>query len=303
MIDRIKFYIDDVDLDTVKERLELRCSSKVAYDESERFEAEYKNLKIKYVGKRLQIEGSLHKFVKGNNYSLFTYEEAKEALCVLSKYIGISLELFIVSSIELAINIQMEKEIEKYLVILHSYKTHPFIYMPPMKGTSKLKGRKCHLAEYTIKFYDKTFEAIKKSRLPKDRWGEVPKNLLRYEIQLSRKQLRNKGLMNVTGKNLLSPLHYTRFKRLMNSIFDEIIFDDITINYSGMLEDDVKRYIFAKSERYDSYLQYLKEEKGEKEYRKERRRTNELLKRIAPLSKGEFQSELESKLELAMSEI
>lgn len=239
----------------------------------------------------------------GDNYSLFTYEEAKNVLLELSDCIGISLEGFIISSIELGINIQMEKNAEKYLAILHSYKAHPFIYMSPMKGTGKLKGRKCHLAEYAIKFYDKTFEVIKDSRLPKDKWKEIPDRLLRYEIQLSRKQLRNEGLMNVTGQNLLSPLHYTRFKRLMNSIFNEIVFDDITINYSGMLEIDVKRYIFAKSERYDLYLQYLKEEKGEKEYRKERRRTNELLKRIAPLSKGEFQSELESKFKLAMSKI
>ena len=109
--------------------------------------------------------------------------------------------------------------------------------------------------------------------------------------------------MNVTGKNLLSPLHYTRFKRLMNSIFDGIGFDDITINYSGMLEDEVKRYIFAKSERYNLYLQYLKEEKGEKEYRKERRRTNELFKRVALLSKGELESELKPKVKLAISKI
>ena len=70
-----------------------------------------------------------------------------------------------------------------------------------------------------------------------------------------------------------------------------------------MLENDVKRYIFAKSERYDLYLQYLKEKKGEKEYRKEKRRTNELFKRVALFSKGEFQSELESKFKIAMSKI
>lgn len=109
--------------------------------------------------------------------------------------------------------------------------------------------------------------------------------------------------MNVTGKNLLSPLHYTRFKRLMNSIFNEIVFDDITINYSEMSEGKVKRYIFAISNGYDRYLQYLKDYVSEKEYRKERRRTNNLLKEIAPLMKGELEAELKSKFKLAMSEI
>lgn len=302
MVDRITIYIKDIELDDVKGRLDLLLTGE-AKDGSSIYSTQLRNLKITYKGRSLWIAGSLHKYAKGNNYSLFTYEEAKNVLFELSARVGISLEYFVVSSIELAVNIQMEKNVEKYLAILHSYKAHSFIYMSPMKGTSKLKGRKCHLAEYTIKFYDKTFEAIKSLRLPKDRWGEVPDKLLRYEIQLSRKQLRNEGFMNVTGKNLLSSLHYTRFKRLMNRIFGEISFDDITINYSGMLEDDVKRYIFAKSERYDLYLQYLKEEKGEKEYRKERRRTKELLKKIALLSKGEFQSELESKFKLAMSKI
>lgn len=302
MIDRITIYIKDIELDDVKERLDLLLTGE-AKDGSSIYSTQLRNLKITYKGRSLWIAGSLHKYAKGNNYTLFTYEEAKNVLLELSAYIGISLEHFVVSSIELAVNVQMDKHTEKYLAILHSYKAHPFIYMSPMKGTSKLKGRKCHLAEYTIKFYDKTFEAIKDSRLPKDRWGEIPDRLLRYEIQLSRKQLKNKGFMDVTGKNLLSPLHYTRFKRLMNSIFDQIGFDDITINYSGMLEDDVKRYIFAKSERYELYLQYLKEEKGEKEYRKKRRRTNELIKRVAPLLKGKFESELKSKIKLAMSKV
>ena len=302
MIDRITIYINDVNLDDVKDRLSLVAVGE-AEDCSSIYSARMRNLKILYKGKRLQITGSLHKYAKGNNYSLFTYEEAKKVLFELSEYTGITLERFIVSSIELGINFQMEKDIEKYLKVLHSYKAHPFIYMPPITETSKLKGRKCHLPEYTIKFYDKTFEAIKDLRLPKDRWGEVTERLLRYEIKPKRKKLESEGFMNVTGKNLLSPLHYTRFKRLMNSIFKEIVFDDITINYSEMSEGKVKRYIFAISNGYDRYLQYLKDYVSEKEYRKERRRTNNLLKEIAPLMKGELEAELKSKFKLAMSEI
>lgn len=302
MIDRITIYIKDVELDDIKDLLDL-LSAGEAKDGSLIYSTQLRNLKIIYKGRSLWIAGSFHKYAKGNNYSLFTYDEAKNVLFELSEYTGISLERFIVSSVELAVNIQMEENAEKYLNILHSYMAHPFIYMSPMKGTSRLKGCKCHLSAYTIKFYDKTFETIKSSRLPKERWTEIPDNLLRYEIQLSRKQLKNNGFINVTGKSLLSGLHYIRFKRLMDSIFDKIIFDDITINYSKMLEDDVKRYIFAKSDKYDLYLQYIKEYKGEKEYRKERRRVNELFKRTALLVKGTFESELKSKFKLAMSKI
>lgn len=154
-------------------------------------------------------------------------------------------------------------------------------------------------SEYSIKFYDKTFEAIKKGRIKKE---EVPANLLRYEIQLSRKQLKSLGFSNVTGKNLLSPLHYTRFKRLMKQIFNEIVFDD-TVDYTGCLEDDIKKHIFVMSDKYGYYLQCLKDYFGETEYRKERRRTNELLKRMSLLPKGELETELKSKFEAVISKV
>lgn len=48
-----------------------------------------------------------------------------------------------------------------------------------IKGTSRLKGCKCVCYEYSMKFYYKTFEAIKKGRIKRE---EVPANLLRYKI-------------------------------------------------------------------------------------------------------------------------
>ena len=302
MIDRIKIYINDVVFEEVEDRLCLTPSG-VAKDESCKYSSSLNNLRFSYSGTRLCIEGSLHKYSKGNNYSLFTYEEAKSVLRELSDVINIPLNRFIVTGIELGVNMPLEKDVERYLKILHSYKSHPFIMMSPLKGTSKLKGRKCVLSEYAIKFYDKTFEVIKNSRIPKEERDKIPANLLRYEIQFSRKQLIELGFKNVTGQNLLSPLHYTRFKRLMKRVFEKIVFDDITIDYKGCLEDDVKRYIFAMSDKYAYYLQYLKDYFGEAEYRKERRRTNALLKRMSLHPKGELEAELKSKLDTAISKI
>lgn len=298
MIDRIKIYIGDVELEDVETRLRLSPSG-VAKDGSYKYTSIIRNLRIVYAGRQLKITGSLHKYAKGNNFSLFTYEEAKNVLHELSGIIGIPLKRFVITSIELGINIQLDAEIERYLNILYSYKLHPFIMMSPLKGTSKLKGRKCVFSEYSIKFYDKTFEATKKGRLKRE---EVPDNLLRYEIQLSRKQLKSLGFTNVTGQNLLSPLHYTRFKRLMKRIFDKIVFDD-TVDYTGCLEDDIKKHILAMSDKYGYYLQCLKDYFGEAEYRKERRRTNELLKKMSSLPKGELETELKSKFDIAISKV
>ena len=298
MIDRIRIYINNVKFEDVETRLDLSPSG-IAQDGSFKYASTIKNLKFTYAGKQLKIAGSLHKYAKGNNYSLFTYEEAKNVLCELSDIIGIPLNRFVVTSMELGLNIQLDKDVVNYLHTIYSYKSNRFIPMTPLKGTSKLKGCKCVFSEYSIKFYDKTFEAIKKGRIKRE---EVPANLLRYEIQLSRKQLKSLGFTNVTGKNLLSPLHYTRFKRLMKRIFDKIVFDD-TVDYTGCLEDDIKKHIFVMSDKYGYYLQCLKDYFGETEYRKERRRTKELLKRMSSLPKGGLETELKSKFETAISKI
>lgn len=301
MIDRIRIYINDVEFEDVETRLDLSPSG-VAKDESLIYSSTIKNLKFEYKGRRLNIAGSLHKYAKGDNYSLFTYDEAREVLRELSEIVGIPLNRFVVFSIELGVNIQMDKDVERYLKILHSYKLHPFILMSPLKGTSKFKGSKCTFSEYVIKFYDKTFETIKRNRTPKEERYRIPANLLRYEIQLSRKQLKSLGFTNVTGKNLLSPLHYTRFKRLMKQIFNEIVFDN-TVDYTGCLENDIKKHIFVLSDKYGYYLQCLKDYFGETAYRKERRRTNILLKRMSLLPKGELEAELKSKFEAVISKI
>lgn len=302
MIDRIKFYIRDVEVERVEKSLGL-VDREIGSDGSSLFFGRIKNLRVKYAGTRLQIEGSLHKYAKGNNYGLFTYEEAKAAVRELSDLTGLRLEDFIVSQIELGLNIPMEEAPQKYLDILHSYQGKSFIPMSPLKKTSKLMGCRCKLSEYEIKFYDKTFEAIHDGRIKVSERGKVPANILRYELTLSRKQLINEGFNNVTGANLQSKLHYIKFKKLMKRVFDKIEISDISLDYSKMLQNEIKKYIFVMSDGYNRYLSYLKEYCGEEEYRKEQRSKNILLKKIAPLKIGKLETELKSKFTEAISKI
>ena len=148
MIDRIKFYIDDVDMETVEKRLDL-IPIGVDRLEAETYLSTIKNLKFKYVGRRLMVEGSLHRFAKGNNYSLFTIKESIEAMRTLVDIIGIPAEKYIVSSIEIGINLQMACEPMRYIQMVHSYSGRPFIPMTPLSGTSHYAGTTCPLSEYT----------------------------------------------------------------------------------------------------------------------------------------------------------
>ena len=76
MIDRIRIYINDVEFDDVETRLALSPSG-IDKDGSFKYASTIRNLKFTYAGRQLKIAGSLHKYAKRNNYSLFTYEEAK----------------------------------------------------------------------------------------------------------------------------------------------------------------------------------------------------------------------------------
>lgn len=64
MIDRIKFYIDDVDIETVEKRLDLAPIGVDRY-EAEIYLSKIKNLDVRYAGRRLMIDGSLHRYAKG----------------------------------------------------------------------------------------------------------------------------------------------------------------------------------------------------------------------------------------------
>lgn len=304
MIDRISFQIKDVNFDVLEKRLGLDLTSITETTKAPIFSARLNNITVKFYSEsRFTVIGSLHKYSKGNNYSLFTYNEAKEVLKELSDKIGISLDRFVATSIELGVNMIMEYNPQKYFGMIHSYKANRFIPMTPLSKTSKIKGCRCKFSEYELKFYDKTFETIHSGKIKVADRVEIPENILRFEIALSRKQLKSEGFNNVTGQNLLSNIHYSKFKKLMKRMFNDLIINDSSINYAGLLQEDVKRYIFVMSDSYNLYLDYLKAFPYEIEYRKELRSKNTLLKKIDSKTTGEFKKELISKFTTALSEI
>ena len=103
----------------------------------------------------LRITGSLHKFAKKHNYKPFTFREAAETLRGIATFLGVPLSAFRINSIEIGVNISMGETPMKYIETISEYKGNKFIPMPPRSGTNKIYGRKCKMAEYDIKFYDK----------------------------------------------------------------------------------------------------------------------------------------------------
>lgn len=304
MIDKIVFYVKDVDLAALERKIPSMDS--VGYDKWRDVSIQGTTLRnaitIKVDGTyKLKGYGSLHKFAKGDNYSLFTIEEAKRAIIELGLLMGISLDRFVITNIEFAVNMQMEKDPMEYINTIKFYRVYPFIYMKSLYKSSKLKGKVCKFTDYEIKFYDKTFEATHRNNPLKD---IVPVNILRYEVACSRKKLKQLGFKNLTAEKLSleKELHYRKLKKELNNIIEKIKFHDMALDYVKKLPDreilddnTIKNYIFVMSDDYDFYLSYIKATKGEKEYKKARAERNLLIKNMQPFVTNEHINELKYK--------
>lgn len=269
MIDKIRFYIKDVDIDELEKKIkDLDIIGLDRIRGVSKYGAKLKDaITITINGKNtLSGSGSLHKYAKGNNYSTFTAKEARKAIIELGETIGIPLNRFIISTLEIGINIPMSKDPMTYINILSYYrlKKWPFTLMKPLSKSSQYHGSFCRLTEYEIKFYDKSFEAThNKKELKKF----IPLYILRYEIQLFSKKYSIFGFKNIkplTADKLLNPRLYNRFCRALRSVFNNIHFDDPDKDYSEKLAEDVRNYIFASSDKYPLFLDYL-EKYGTKE--------------------------------------
>jgi ribosomal protein S17E len=250
----------------------------------------------------LKIEGSLHKFVKENNYELFTYSEAVTALQEIASFLEIPLSAFRINSIEIGVNIPVNELPIRYIETISEYKGNKFIPMTPRTGTNKIYGRRCKLSGYEIKFYDKIADYIREKKIKVADRERLPKNLLRYEIKLSRKQLMTFRFPDPTAENLLKRRYAIFCVYLLRSIMKDIVFTNDMVDYSKIpdcsskvLQNRIKRYIFAVSDGYDRYLAYLKDYVGENEYKKAKRSKIRLIKSMHPFLYGKYEKELKER--------
>lgn len=315
MIDRITLRIEDYNLEELKKRLSLNKPMSVNPETGDINKGTYlRNLSLTVASSGdLWLKNSLHKYKQGGyNYNPFTPKEAQEAIIEIYKILRIPLANFIVTNIEIGVNMRMPEDPMNYINTIRYYdKTYRFIPMKPLYKTSKIKGIYCSLSEYEIKFYDKTFESRhRKSKAERDK---VRDNILRYEIALSSKQSFMLGFKNfkpyratkypLTAEHLLNPRFYSRFVKILRDKFYNITLHDIETDYTKFSSEEARRYVFAMSEDYQYYLDYLKKYQGEEKFRKEIRSNYVFLKKIEPLKNSKYEKELKEIFEKTMSEM
>lgn len=308
MIDRIKMYIKDFDFHDIEKFEPYR----VGIDKSgaEIWEFKDKNLKFRYAGTTLRIAGSLHKFAHEHNYNTFTYAEMVNVLLYLEEKLRVPLNKFHITSVEVGVNLLLEESPMKYIETLYEYKCNRFFPLRPMSGSSAVKGCVCSMSEYPIVFYDKMIEFFKKNQVKKADRIKYPSNVLRYEVRLSRKQLRNFGLENTTADKLLTRGGRITCLWALRSIMEEIVFVDRSIDYTKIhrkypktLHNTVKEYTFVTSDGFSRYLDYLREQAGEDACKKAKKNKANLLKKLRPFLLGKYEKELKRKFAEEISKI
>lgn len=330
MIDKIVFYVDDVDVEKLektflkyaenpKEELDIVALDKRGISVwgatlNETMVIEVKSVKARNKEERrwvLSGHGSLHKFKRKENYFTFTASDAQQAISDLGKRLDIPLNEIIITSIEIGVNIEVSKEPMRYINMVHLYKKRPFIYMRPLKNSSHLRGKLCQYTDYIIKFYDKTFEA--RHPLSVEKKLLIPSNILRYEVELKSGKYSAIGFKNIkdstfTAEHLLHIRFYSRFARILRNVFEKITLRDLGKNHAEKSFEEIKNYIFVISDGYDLYRSLIEEyrledKEGVKEYEAIKKLKKSLEKEFESLKETDNVLELNSKLEEAVKTV
>lgn len=169
-----------------------------------KYQGIFKNLRFTLKAGKLNIENSLHKFYKGNNYSDYSFSELMKTVNQIEKFTTIKAKELNIKKLEFALNIITDKPAYQYLPMFSDFKHKEY---DKMKSNAFWYGIKYVFTEYTLKIYDKS-EMVKRTESI-----NLNQNILRFEIQYTR----NRRLPSI---NTLADLIN---KEKIECLFEELI--------------------------------------------------------------------------------
>jgi hypothetical protein len=169
------------------------------------------NLKIELIDwfncevKCVRLKGSLHKFIKSNNYCDFNRYELEDGLNGICNWLGTKPSDWQIHSVEFGVNIQFDP-----CLILPN--TVNYNGCEPTKVDYKHKGylRKFELNQHCLKLYDK------------GKQYSLDHNLLRYEVKATKVDYFGKGF-HLTLADLCSPNFNTLMRDKLELSLDRLI--------------------------------------------------------------------------------
>jgi len=190
------------------------------------------NLMFTIKDRKLIISNSLHKFIKSNNYSDFSYCNLINAIHTIEELTDIQASKFYFKKLEFALNIETERKPFKYLPLFSDFKGKEF---DKMRSRSFWYGNKYPLTEYALKIYDKSEQVKRTDKI------NISQNILRFEIQyfksrkipsiVSLEDLKDKNKISILYKDFISQIE--RLNTIGEEDFTEISSRDREIYYAG----------------------------------------------------------------------
>ncbi len=169
----------------------------------------------------VRLTGSIHKYKNQglHNYNDFTKTQVHKVINELSKKFEIDLKNSHLNNIEFGVNVVLPFEPKVLLNNLITHKGEPF--------TREIEEGKifyqCKRSQFIIKIYDKGLQ-----------YQQVT-NILRFELKILKMQFfKTKGIEVSVLADLLNDGIYTKLGGVLKAYFDEILFDDESINHKDL---------------------------------------------------------------------
>ena len=236
MIDGIKTYDLKTNPQNLIENLYLDGHWKTTVHNSdaeiEKEFAEYFGLTFRIKHKKVRLQGSVHKYRNAgrHNYDDFKAVDVAEVVRELSERFEIDTAQTLLNNVEFGVNVVLPFGVSVVLNNLIVYKGKHFEYRAE-KGESYCQ---CVRSKFIIKIYDK------------GKQYNLPDNVLRFEIKVTAMQyLETKGIKLRYLSDLLNMDIYDTLGNILTEVFEEILFDDNTINKSDLTTREYETYLFG----------------------------------------------------------
>lgn len=244
------------------------------------YRAEWRNLFLKIRWDKFTITNSIHKFYHGNNYSVFTIHDFREAIKELSSQFKLDFTKAKVKKIEYGCNLSYRKP--DYLIdSLISYRRGRFV---SMLKRAKSYGRKQISTDYEIKMYNKK----------KETWlhyGRHIRTIVRFEKKIiNMRYLRGRGINISFVDDLLKKKTWEALSLDLIETFSEIL-KSPDISLDKLSPEQLKELAVVTNEEIGAHMK----RKHPRTYSRYKKKTS----RIGISSEYlKFQNKLENKCEL-----
>lgn len=175
------------------------------------------------------MRGSLHKYFNNgfHNWNDFTFPQFNKVLQLINDECRIEINQGTIHNIEFGVNVELPMPVAEFLNSIVSYKGLN-VGREFFKGTGNMV--RFELDQYELKIYDKGLQYCNKKEFKE--LGLDKRNILRFEIKVTRMQYLKRRGINIASFNDLTNQHNVEMLRdLVLNTFDELlVYDESVLN-------------------------------------------------------------------------